>query len=87
MDSAASRSWRSDLPTYLHHERVKSAIVDAIRYTKEIISEGTPGHRREFLTAKLAGKLNAAGTGWEWWDGVTTEDVGRAIAQWASEQH
>lgn len=86
MDSAASRSWQSDLTTYLHHERVKSAIVDTIRYTKEIIGEDTPAHRRELLTTKLAGKLNAAGTVWKWWGGVTPEGVGSAIAQWSPVQ-
>ncbi len=86
MDSAASRSWQSDLTTYLRHERVKSAIVDTIRYTKEIIGEATPAHRRELLIAKLAGKLNAAGAVWEWGGGVTAEGVGRAIAQWSPVQ-
>ncbi len=85
-DSAASKAWQSDLTTYLHHERVKSAIVDTIRYTKEIVEEGTPADRRELLTAKLAGKLNAAGTVWGWSDDVTAADVERAIAQWWSEQ-
>lgn len=85
-DSAASSAWQSDLTTYLHHEKVKSAIVDTIRYTKEIVAADTSSQRRELLTHKLTGKLNAAGQVWGWRDAQTPEGIGHTIALWAAQQ-
>ncbi|WP_231861525.1 MULTISPECIES: aminoglycoside phosphotransferase family protein [Frankia] len=57
---AAAEGWQPDLDTYLAHERVKSAIVDTVRYTK-LIADGnlTPDSRNTFID-KLVGKLAAA---------------------------
>jgi len=78
----ASRSWQQDLPVYLAHEKVKSAIVDSVRYTKEIVSPATRTDRRDVLIVKLAGKLNAAGTVWGWTDALSPSAVITAITDW-----
>src|SRR6266536_146222 len=57
---SASGRWRPDLDTYLSHERVKSAIVDTVRYTKIITSGSASPEREAELVGKLAGKLDAA---------------------------
>ncbi|CUU60383.1 AAA ATPase domain-containing protein [Parafrankia irregularis] len=55
-----SEGWQPDLDTYLSHERVKSAIVDTVRYTK-ILTESRPSRDESIaLTEKLAGKISAA---------------------------
>jgi aminoglycoside phosphotransferase (APT) family kinase protein/tetratricopeptide (TPR) repeat protein len=65
----ASESWETDLDTYLTHERIKSAIVDTIRYTKTIVTGHTSGHSEAELLSKLSGKLEAArATGGNWPD-------------------
>lgn len=81
-----ARSWREDLTTYLRHERVKSAIVDSIRYTKEIVAERTTETRRETLTDKLTGKLNKAGQIWEWHTSLSADEVDSIITGWAVSQ-
>lgn len=60
----AADHWRSDLAVYLAHERVKSAIVDTVRYTK-LLSQGTlDDQQRGDLIRKLVDKLNAAYDVW-----------------------
>lgn len=56
----ASERWQADLEVYLAHERLKSAIVDTVRYTK-ILTEGqlSPPDASA-LVNKLAGKVTAA---------------------------
>lgn len=78
----ASRSWKQDFPTYLAHEKVKSAVVDSVRYTKEIVSPTTRSDRRDVLIAKLAGKLNAAGLVWGWTDLIESHAIIAAITDW-----
>jgi aminoglycoside phosphotransferase (APT) family kinase protein/tetratricopeptide (TPR) repeat protein len=63
----ASESWEPDLDTYLTHERVKSAIVDTVRYTKIIVSGHASDQSTAELLRKLSGKLEAAqATGGSW---------------------
>jgi aminoglycoside phosphotransferase (APT) family kinase protein/tetratricopeptide (TPR) repeat protein len=59
---SASVGWRPDLETYLTHERVKSAIVDTVRYTKIITAPECPAAQRDALVERLVGKLAAART-------------------------
>ncbi|MGH8574000.1 MAG: phosphotransferase family protein, partial [Gammaproteobacteria bacterium] len=84
VEPSAARSWRDDLTAYLRHERVKSAIVDSIRYTKEIVAEGTTEVRRKTLTDKLTGKLNAAGQIWGWRTSLSADEVDSIITGWAA---
>ncbi|MEV6323825.1 aminoglycoside phosphotransferase family protein [Nocardia sp. NPDC051787] len=61
---AASGARRRDLQTYLDHERVKSVLVDSIRYRK-VLAEGHAGAARETaLVASLVGKLQPAREVW-----------------------
>ncbi|HEV2371684.1 MAG TPA: phosphotransferase [Streptosporangiaceae bacterium] len=84
--SAASEGWKTDLGTYLAHERVKSAIVDTVRYTK-IISTTPPGAEREAtLARKLAAKLAAAqatGGTWAARTRLNDKDILTLIRDWA----
>lgn len=50
--------WQHDLPLYLRHERIKSAIVDTVRYT-QLLRDGVPPARGEALLESLTTKLNA----------------------------
>ncbi|MCX9191422.1 hypothetical protein C3Y87_08340 [Carbonactinospora thermoautotrophica] len=56
--------WQQDLPTYLTHERVKSAIVDAVRYAKLFAVGGLSSQREKQLVRSLTGKVNAARAIW-----------------------
>lgn len=56
--------WRRDLTTYLWHERIKSAIVDTVRYSKQLAAPGTDPATRDGLIARLAKKVNAARLVW-----------------------
>jgi aminoglycoside phosphotransferase (APT) family kinase protein/tetratricopeptide (TPR) repeat protein len=63
----ASDNWKPDLDAYLGHERVKSAIVDTVRYSKIIASGSATAEREAKLVRKLARKLSAAhATGGSW---------------------
>jgi aminoglycoside phosphotransferase (APT) family kinase protein len=65
--SDASGKWEPDLDAYLGHERVKSAIVDTVRYTKMLASGSVTAERAAALVRKLAVKLRAAhDTGGNW---------------------
>lgn len=64
---SVSENWEPDLHTYLTHERVKSAVVDTVRYTKIITSGHATAQFKEELLRKLASKLGAAqATGGSW---------------------
>jgi hypothetical protein len=80
---AATRFWREDLASYLRHERVKSAIVESVRYVDEIRAGGATEARRELLIEKMTGKLNQAGQIWGWHTGLSADDVGSRITAWA----
>jgi aminoglycoside phosphotransferase (APT) family kinase protein len=82
----ASQNWEPDLDAYLAHERVKSAVVDAVRYAKIIASgQASARHEAELLT-KPAGKLRAAqATGGNWPDSkpLSPGQILTAIRDWA----
>jgi aminoglycoside phosphotransferase (APT) family kinase protein/tetratricopeptide (TPR) repeat protein len=56
----ATAGWQTDLDTYLAHERIKSAVVDTVRYTKLITAGSLPPDRHDELIDKLIDKLAAA---------------------------
>lgn len=58
-------SWEADLSTYLTHERLKSAIVDTVRYSDLIRSDSLSSRQRDARISQLANKLNRALTIWE----------------------
>ncbi|HEY6422761.1 MAG TPA: aminoglycoside phosphotransferase family protein [Pseudonocardiaceae bacterium] len=79
-------SWRDDLAGYLRHEQVKSAIVHTLRYTREILTEGTSVARRDILTSKLAGDLNTARRIWGLPPNLTALNVARVITEWTDDE-
>ncbi|WP_405152113.1 aminoglycoside phosphotransferase family protein [Sphaerisporangium sp. NBC_01403] len=79
MPTDRTRDWQQDLGIYLAHERVKSAIVDTVRYTQLIWDGGLPPEQRDQLTEKLTAKLNAAGTVWQRDQPFSTDTVRRLI--------
>ncbi|OHV39304.1 MULTISPECIES: phosphotransferase family protein [Pseudofrankia] len=60
----AAVEWTRDLATYLAHERVKSAIVDTVRYTKLIAAGSETPAAEAALLDKLTAKLHAAHAVW-----------------------
>ena len=63
----ASEGWEPNLGAYLTHERVKSAIVDTVRYTKIIVGGHASSQTEAELLRKLSGKIEAAqATGGNW---------------------
>ena len=82
----ASEGWEPDLRTYLAHERIKSAIVDTVRYTKIITSGSVTTERETELAGKLAGKLGAAqsaGGNWPARSPLDREEIIALIRHWA----
>lgn len=79
--SACSAGWEHDAEIYLAHERVKSAVVDAVRYA-DLIAAGTltPDQERSRID-RLAVKLNAAGAIWGWQHAITEHEVETALRQ------
>ncbi|MFD8247398.1 phosphotransferase [Nocardia sp. NPDC059691] len=61
---AAIGRWRRDLRTYLAHERVKSVVVDAVRYRKAIGQGGADAAAEAALVASMCGKLRLARDVW-----------------------
>lgn len=79
MPRALTQAWEGDLSAYLAHERMKSAIVDTVRYT-QLVRSGELGHEQEqHLLRKLTHKLNAAGAYWNWTRRIELDDVERAV--------
>lgn len=71
--------WVEDLPGYLRHERIKSAVVDTIRYTR-LIAAGTG--QRTYLVDRMTAKVNAAREAWDLPAPLTGNDVDAAVAEW-----
>ena len=60
----AAVDWQTDLDTYLAHERVKSAVVDTVRYAKLIATGAESPDAETALIDKLVTKLQAAHAVW-----------------------
>jgi aminoglycoside phosphotransferase (APT) family kinase protein len=61
---AATGEWRRDLQTYLDHERVKSVVVDAVRYSKALRRGAGDAAAEAALVDSMAGKLRLAREVW-----------------------
>ncbi|UWE13094.1 aminoglycoside phosphotransferase family protein [Actinacidiphila bryophytorum] len=55
-----SSHWQRDLEIYLTHEKIKSAVVDGVRYTERYAQTPEDAGERRALAARLAVKLAAA---------------------------
>ncbi|MFJ2822528.1 phosphotransferase family protein [Streptomyces toxytricini] len=80
MPGPYTRGLAADLDLYVAHERIKSAIVDTIRYSKQLA--GTDQAGRDFLIGRLARKVNAAREVWGMPPDVAPRLVTRALAAW-----
>ncbi|MEV0358413.1 hypothetical protein AB0H71_20420 [Nocardia sp. NPDC050697] len=80
--TAACGEWRRDLRIYLDHERVKSVVVDAVRYTKVIAAGERDAAGERALVASLVGKLRAAREVWGLGDDVDPDRVETAVRAW-----
>jgi len=82
----ASENWETDLDAYLTHERVKSAIVDTVRYTKIIVTGHAGSQIEAELPRKLSGKLEAAmatGGNWPGRKSPSPDKIMSIIREWA----
>ncbi|MFJ9617385.1 phosphotransferase family protein [Streptomyces noursei] len=75
MPAECTAGWRRDVAAYLRHERLKSAVVDTVRYAKQLAAPGTDPDFGAFLVSRLAKKVNAARRYWGVVSDVTTEDI------------
>ncbi|MFI5620067.1 phosphotransferase family protein [Streptomyces sp. NPDC051567] len=90
--AAVFRQWRerlpqgstfgppADLDLYMAHEKIKSAIVDTVRYSKQLVTASQPG--REFLVGRLSKKVNAARRVWGLPPDLTPGQVTSALTPW-----
>ncbi|MFE3799070.1 phosphotransferase [Nocardia tengchongensis] len=62
--AASAHGWESDLQTYLNHERIKSVIVDAVRYSKVLIEGSRSPDEEAALVTNLIVKLSLAHQVW-----------------------
>ncbi|MEU4841926.1 phosphotransferase [Nocardia testacea] len=80
--SAAVGEWATDLRTYMNHERVKSVVVDAVRYAK-VLADGDRGFEGErALVTNFVGKLEWARDIWGQSEPVDPERVEAALRAW-----
>ncbi|GAB2558176.1 phosphotransferase [Nocardia heshunensis] len=56
--------WEADLQTYLNHERIKSVIVDSVRYAKVLREASRSPSQEAALVRNLIGKLRLAHEVW-----------------------
>jgi aminoglycoside phosphotransferase (APT) family kinase protein len=75
----ATVRWEVDLDRYLHHEQVKSALVDSIRYFKVVSEPGVTPERVRALIANLTVKVTAARAVWGGTREVEPAEVARAL--------
>jgi aminoglycoside phosphotransferase (APT) family kinase protein/tetratricopeptide (TPR) repeat protein len=75
------RQWEPDLATYLSHERVKSSVVDTVRYSQLITEGRLSGDQEAHLISKLTDKLNAAGAVWGWRTPIERHAVEAAVSR------
>ncbi|MEU9006416.1 aminoglycoside phosphotransferase family protein, partial [Streptomyces sp. NPDC048551] len=70
----------ADLDLYMAHEKIKSAVVDTVRYAKQLAAASGP--EREFLIGRLVKKINAARRVWGSSPELTADRVAEALAPW-----
>lgn len=63
--TADRQEWEQDLQTYLMHEQIKSAVLDAVRYAKVIAERSRSPANEQILVHSLASKIRAAASLWQ----------------------
>jgi aminoglycoside phosphotransferase (APT) family kinase protein len=71
--------WQPDLDAYLTHERIKSAVVDSVRYSQLFAADGPYPYSERQLVASLAAKLDAARPYWGIAEPVEPRSVEKAL--------
>lgn len=84
MPSDRITGWEPDLPAYLAHEQVKSAIVDTVRYAQIFVDPTRARESRRNLLIKLTTKLNNAYRRWRVNTSIDTGEVAAALTGWAA---
>ena len=84
MPAAIAADW-PDLEMYRAHERVKSALVDSVRYS-DLIAAGLPAARQTEFISSLTAKLNEARDVWGLDGQLSTDDVERDVSEFISSQ-
>ncbi|MEU6579116.1 phosphotransferase [Streptomyces sp. NPDC046805] len=79
-----SVGWQDDLGRYLTHERIKSAVVDTVRYTQEMLACWHDEPRRRAFGERLTRKVNRARPYWGHTDQLTTQAVDKAVTAWCA---
>ncbi|MER6143519.1 aminoglycoside phosphotransferase family protein [Streptomyces sparsogenes] len=77
--------WEEDLRFYRAYERMKSAVVDTVRWARLIASAAEPQERRAYAV-ELADKLDAARPCWTPASDtvLTPDDIERAVDRWSA---
>lgn len=81
MPSDHITGWQPDLDAYLAHERIKSAIVDSVRYSQLFKNNGPYPYPEHQLIDSLTGKLNAARPHWHIPGTIATRTVEKALGR------
>ncbi|MEU4313573.1 phosphotransferase [Nocardia sp. NPDC024068] len=81
--AAAVGNWAADLQTYLNHERVKSVVVDAVRYAKVLADGELRPEDEQLLVSNFVGKLEWAREIWGHAEPVAPARVETALRSWA----
>ncbi|MGP4026432.1 phosphotransferase family protein [Actinomadura sp. 3N407] len=71
--------WKEDLAAYRTHERIKSAVVDAVRYSQLFAQGGPYPYPERQLIATMTAKLNAARHHWSLSAPIDTRTVEKAL--------
>lgn len=79
-----SAGWEPDLAIYLAHERIKSAIVDTVRYAQTFARGGGFPYPPETMIDMLTAKQNAARVAWRIPDQLTRDNVKEALDRWTN---
>ncbi len=73
---AMTVGWAEDLQRYLRHERIKSAVIDSVRYTTAVATGTVELAGQDAIIEKLTAKINAARPLWGFKGPIAAELVG-----------
>ncbi|GLZ08910.1 hypothetical protein Acsp03_63760 [Actinomadura sp. NBRC 104412] len=79
MPADHTADWKKDLDAYLAHERIKSTIVDAVRYSQVFANGGPYPYPPPQVIDMMTAKINAARVPWGIKDPITAATVAEAF--------
>ena len=83
MPSSHTCNFEADIATYLCHEQIKSALVDAVRYAQAFAGAPAP-YPREILVTKLADMLTVAREHWGISNPVDKLEIAEAMNEYTT---